>query len=50
MMLEWLGEQDQADALETAVAAVIQEGEARTYDMNGMMTTLQMANAIADRL
>ena len=50
MMLEWLGADWQAKALESAVAAVIQEGKARTYDMNGTTSTLQMAKAIADKL
>jgi isocitrate/isopropylmalate dehydrogenase len=50
MMLEWLGEYGQADALESAVAAVVKENKARTYDMNGTSSTLQMAQAIADKL
>jgi len=50
MMLDWLGESAKAAALEGAVAEVIKEGKARTYDMGGNTTTLQMAEAIAGKL
>lgn len=50
MMLDWLGEKQKAEALEKAVAAVIAEGKVRTYDMGGNSSTLEMAQAIADRL
>jgi isocitrate/isopropylmalate dehydrogenase len=50
MMLEWLGESEKAKRIEDAVAAVIEEGSVRTYDMGGSDTTLQMAQAIADRV
>jgi 3-isopropylmalate dehydrogenase len=50
MMMEWLGETKKAAALEAAVAQVIKEGKARTYDMGGTTTTMQMAQAIADKL
>ena len=50
MMLEWLGETDKAARIEDAVAAVIREGHARTYDLGGSTTTSQMARAVADRL
>ena len=50
MMLDWLGESAKAVALESAVAQVIKEGQARTYDMGGTTTTLQMAEAIAQKL
>jgi len=49
MMLEWLGETDKAAAVEYAVAEVIAEGKVRTYDMGGSATTLQMAQAIANK-
>jgi 3-isopropylmalate dehydrogenase len=49
MMLEWLGETDKADHLETAVAGVIRAGQVRTYDMGGTSSTLDMARAIARR-
>jgi len=50
MMLEWLGEMAMAARIESAVAAVIAEGKARTYDMGGASSTLDMARAIAAKL
>jgi 3-isopropylmalate dehydrogenase len=50
MMLDWLGETEKGTALENAVAAVIKEGKVKTYDMGGSNTTLDIANAIADKL
>lgn len=50
MMLDWLGETEKATVLEEAVAEVIREGKVRTYDMGGSSTTIDMANAIADKL
>jgi 3-isopropylmalate dehydrogenase len=49
MMLDHLGEKDMAVRMENAVAEVIQEGKARTYDMGGTTTTTGMAEAIAKR-
>jgi isocitrate/isopropylmalate dehydrogenase len=50
MMLDWLGEKDMAARLERAVAAVIEEGHVRTYDMGGRATTMEMGQAVADRI
>ena len=50
MMLEWLGETAMATRLERAVAAVIRAGKARTYDMGGASTTLEVAEAVARAL
>jgi 3-isopropylmalate dehydrogenase len=50
MMLEWLGEAAKAERLERAVAAVIRDGTARTYDMGGTSTTLEVAEAVAREL
>jgi 3-isopropylmalate dehydrogenase len=50
MMLDWLDELDKAQRLHDAVKAVIQEGKVRTYDMGGSDGTLEMAEAIAERL
>ena len=47
MMLDWLGEAEKAGRLERAVATVIREGKARTYDMGGTSTTLEVAEAVA---
>jgi 3-isopropylmalate dehydrogenase len=50
MMLDWLGEAEKGTRLEQAVAAVIAEGQVRTYDMGGKASTLEMAQAIAAKL
>lgn len=50
MMLDWLGETEKAKKIEDAVAAVIAEGKVRTYDMGGSHTTLEMAEAIAEKI
>ncbi|GMR09369.1 MAG: isocitrate/isopropylmalate family dehydrogenase [Anaerolineae bacterium] len=50
LMLEWLGERGKAEALDAGMAAVIHEGKVRTYDMGGDSSTLEMAQAVADRL
>ncbi len=50
LMLDWLGEKDKATRLESAIAAVIVEGKARTYDMGGQSTTMDMAEAVASKL
>lgn len=50
MMLDWLGETLMGSRLEGAVAKVIADGKARTYDMGGTSTTLEMAEAVARAL
>jgi len=50
MMLEWIGETDRARIVEEAVADVIREGKARTYDMKGNSTTLDVGRAVAAKL
>ncbi len=50
MMLNWLGETEMAQVLEKAIADVILEGKVRTYDMGGDSSTLDVANAVAERL
>lgn len=50
LMLDWLGENDKAQALEKAIANVIADGKTRTYDMGGGNSTLEMAEAVAKRL
>jgi isocitrate/isopropylmalate dehydrogenase len=49
MMLEWLGEHEIATRVKQAVADVIAEGQARTYDMGGSSSSTQVAEAIADK-
>jgi len=48
LMFDWLNENELATRLESAIARVIAEGKARTYDMGGRDSTLDVANAIAD--
>jgi len=50
MMLEWLGELERARALERSVSEVIRAEKVRTYDMGGTASTMEMAQAIADRI
>jgi isocitrate/isopropylmalate dehydrogenase len=50
LMLDWLGETTTAKALEQAIADVIAEGKIRTYDLGGNSTTLEVAQAVAERL
>ncbi|MBN1486929.1 MAG: isocitrate/isopropylmalate dehydrogenase family protein [Anaerolineae bacterium] len=50
LMLDWLGETEMGTRLEQAVARTIAEGKVCTYDMGGNSGTLEMAQAIADRL
>jgi 3-isopropylmalate dehydrogenase len=50
MMLDWLGETEKGTALENATAAVIREGQVRTYDMGGSSSTLEMGEAITSKL
>jgi 3-isopropylmalate dehydrogenase len=50
LMLDWLGETESATALENAIADVISEGKVRTYDLGGDSGTLDLAEAVAERL
>jgi isocitrate/isopropylmalate dehydrogenase len=50
LMLDWLDEKDKAEALETAIADVLREGAVRTYDLGGANTTLEVGEAVAERL
>lgn len=50
MMFDWLGETDKGVFLEAAIASVIKEGKVRTYDVGGSNTTLEVAQAVADKL
>jgi len=50
LMLDWLGEKEQAKTLQQAVAEVIAAGKVRTYDLGGNATTLDVARAVAERL
>ena len=50
LMLDWLGEKDEATRLESAVAKTIAEGKARTYDLGGTDSTLEVAEEVARNL
>jgi len=50
MMLDWLGETQKAARLEAAIAAVLAEGQARTYDMGGTTGTREMGEAVIAKL
>ncbi|MCI0472024.1 MAG: isocitrate/isopropylmalate dehydrogenase family protein [Ignavibacteria bacterium] len=50
MMLDWLGEKELGDKIEKATSEVIKEGKVKTYDMGGSNTTIEMANAIAEKI
>jgi 3-isopropylmalate dehydrogenase len=50
MMLDWLGEKQMAKKIEQAVAEVIKEGKARTYDMGGSTSTTEMTEAICEKI
>ncbi|PKK84696.1 MAG: 3-isopropylmalate dehydrogenase [candidate division Zixibacteria bacterium HGW-Zixibacteria-1] len=50
MMLEYLNENEKAEAVENAIAEVIKEGKVRTYDMGGSSSTLDVAKAVASKL
>lgn len=47
LMLDWLGEKKSAKKLEDAIAAVIKEGQVKTYDLGGTNTSLEVAEEIA---
>jgi len=49
MMLDWLGEKDDADKLMQAISVVIKEGKFKTYDMGGNNTSLEVAKEVVDK-
>ncbi|MCK5879730.1 MAG: isocitrate/isopropylmalate dehydrogenase family protein, partial [Holophagae bacterium] len=50
LMLDYLKETDMASRLETAISTVIREEKIRTYDMGGTNTSLEMAEAVIEKL
>ncbi|MBC8449583.1 MAG: isocitrate/isopropylmalate dehydrogenase family protein [Chloroflexi bacterium] len=50
LMLDWLGERALAARLEEAIAAVIAEGQVRTYDLGGSDGTLDVAGEVVRKL
>ncbi len=50
LMLEHLGMQNEADALEKAVAMVYKEGKTLTFDQGGSATTTEFAEAVLKKI
>lgn len=50
MMLEWLGENELAERLDKALAAVIKEGKVKTYDLGGSNTNIEVAEEVVNKL
>jgi 3-isopropylmalate dehydrogenase len=50
LMLDWLEEEEKAALLEQAIAAVIEEGAVRTYDMGGDHSTMDVAHAVVEKI
>jgi 3-isopropylmalate dehydrogenase len=50
LMLDWLGEKEDAKNLDFAISTVIREGRLRTYDMGGSNTSLDVANEVANKI
>jgi len=49
LMLDWLGEKEDAAKLDQAIASVIKEGRVKTYDLGGNNTSLEVAEEIANK-
>lgn len=47
LMLDWLGEKEDASRLDQAIARVIKEGRVKTYDVGGNNTSLEVAEEVA---
>ena len=50
LMLDWLGEAENAARVENAVAAVIAERRVGTYDVGLSNTTLEVAREVARKV
>lgn len=50
LMLDWLGEEEDAQSLSRAIASVIKDRKIQTYDMGGTSSTLEVARAVAERV
>jgi len=50
LMLDHLGEKEMAGKVEAGLATTIKEGKARTYDMGGSSTTLEMAKEVVKNM
>lgn len=47
LMLEWLGQEEEAQVIDNAVSTVLEKGEIRTPDIGGHSRTSEVGNAIA---
>jgi isocitrate/isopropylmalate dehydrogenase len=50
LMLHWLGEEEEAQKIEAAVASVLREGRVRTPDLGGSSSTSEVGDAIAGKV
>jgi 3-isopropylmalate dehydrogenase len=49
LMLDWLGEKQDASKLEHAIADVIKDGKVKTYDLGGNNTSLEVAEEVGKK-
>ena len=49
LMLDWLGEKEDASKLEKAVSTVIKEGKVKTYDLGGSNTSLEVTEEVSKK-
>ena len=49
LMLDWLGEKNDAVKLDQAIVTVIKEGRVKTYDLGGNNTSLEVAKEVAKK-
>jgi len=49
LMIDWLGDKEDADKLDQAISSVIKEGKVKTYDMGGSNTSLEVAEEVVKR-
>jgi len=47
LMLEWLGQQREADRIEASICRLLSEGRVRTPDLEGASTTSEVGDAVA---
>jgi len=50
LMLEWLGEKEEADYIEAAVVALLTEGKVKTRDLGGKASTAEVGDAVVTKL
>jgi len=49
-MLDWLGEEEEANLIEDSVCKVLDEGEIRMPDIGGCSSTVEVGDAIASHV